>query len=322
VDFMEKFMPRKLIFPVLVLLLIVQACNVPTAAPPSTPLVVTDTAVPLVPTTTAPTPTNTAGPTSSPGGLTLDTLRNGTYVTTYENRMVTLINGFYSESSGVTPYSVRMLTTYALGDLNGDGNNDAAIILAENTGGTGTFESVVAILDQGGAPQQVSQEKLGDRVVVNSVDISSGVIHLDMVVHGPNDPLCCPSLPQKQNYWLIGSRLWMMRVTSTVSGTEHLININSPAVWSTVANPFTVSGAMSVRPFENTLTYRIYLTDGTMVNESSFTVTPSGGTTGTFSHDFNLSSAGITDWVILQFVDVSAADGSTIALGSIILKSP
>jgi hypothetical protein len=44
------------------------------------------------------------------------------------------------------------------------------------------------------------------------------------------------------------------------------------------------------------------------------------GITGTFSHDFNLSSAGITDWVIIQFVDVSAADGSTIALGSVILK--
>ena len=42
---------------------------------------------------------------------------------------------------------------------------------------------------------------------------------------------------------------------------------------------------------------------------------------GTFSHDFNLSSAGLTDWIIIQFVDVSAADGSTIALASVILKA-
>jgi hypothetical protein len=315
-------MPYRLIFPILFLLLAVQACNVPIASPTSTPVVVADTALAPEPTAIPPTPSTPIAPTSSPAGLTLDSLRNGTYVTTYESQTVTLINGFYSGSMGATPYSVRMLTTYALGDLNGDGNNDAAIILAENSGGTGTFVSVVAVLDQGGAAQQVSQEKLGDRVVVNSVDITSGVIHLDMVVDGPNDPLCCPSLPQKQNYWLINSRLWLMRVTSTVGGTEHLININSPAVWASVANPFTVSGAMSVLPFENTLAYRIYLTDGTKVNESSFTVTPAGGNTGTFTHEFNLSSAGITDWVILQFVDVSAADGSTTALGSIILKAP
>jgi hypothetical protein len=161
---------------------------------------------------------------------------------------------------------------------------------------------------------------LGDRAVINSVDISSGVIHLDLIAHGPTDPMCCPSLPQKQNYWLIGDQLWLMRLSSTIGGTEHLIAVDTPANWATVANPFTISGSMTVLPFENTLAYRIYRIDGTKVNESSFTVTPSVGITGTFLHDFNLGSTGITDWVIIQFVDVSAADGSSIALGSVILK--
>jgi hypothetical protein len=162
---------------------------------------------------------------------------------------------------------------------------------------------------------------LGDRVQINSVDISSGVIHLDMLVDGPSDPLCCPTLPQKQNYWLIGNRLWLMRLNSTVGGVEHIINVDSPVVWTTVTNPFTVNGSVTVLPFENTLAFHIYLTDGTKVNDSSLTVTPSSGTAGTFTHDFNLSSAGITDWVIIQFVESSAADGSTVALGSVILKA-
>jgi hypothetical protein len=156
---------------------------------------------------------------------------------------------------------------------------------------------------------------------MNTVDISSGVIHLDMIVQGPSDPLCCPSQPQNQNYWLIGTKLWLMRQTSTIGGTEHIINVDLPANWASVTNPFTISGSMTILPFENTLVYHIYLVDGIQVNQSSFTVTPSEGIAGTFSHDFNLSSVGITDWVIIQFVDTSAADGSTIALGSIILKA-
>jgi hypothetical protein len=261
------------------------------------------------------------GPTAAPGGLTLDMLRNATYTIPYFLRTVKLVNGSYSEGSGATFYSVQMLDVYAYGDLNGDGKVDAAVILAENQGGSGVFESVIAVINQGGTPHQASQAQLGDRVLVNSVDISSGVIHLDMVVQGPSDPMCCPSVPQKQNYWLIGNRLWLMRLTSTIGGTEHLINVDIPAIWSTVSNPFTVSGSLTVLPFENALASHLYMIDGTKVNDSSLTVTPSSGSAGTFSQDFNLSSAGITDWVIIQFVDVSAADGSTIALGSVILKA-
>lgn len=316
-------MNRKLFFPVLGLMLVIMACSVQinTTNPP--PVSITDTLVPPIKVTETPTlPSLTPSPLPPSGPeLSLDSLRNAIYYAPFYERTVTLVNGSYSEGSGATAYSVQMLDVYALGDLNGDGKFDAAIILAENDGGTGGFESLIAVINQGGTPHQESQVQLGDRVQMNTVDISSGVIHLDMVVQGPSDPLCCPSQPQKQNYWLIGNRLWLMRLNSTIGGTEHIINVDTPANWNTVTNPFTIGGSMTVLPFENTLAYHIYLIDGTKVNESSFTVTPSGGTAGTFSHDFNLSSAGITDWVIIQFVDTSAADGSTIALGSIILKA-
>ena len=277
----------------------------------------------MVPTLTNPAVTTdtSVAPTPISGGLTLDMLRNGTYHTPAYDRTVSLVNGSYSDVSGSGTFSVQMLNVYAIGDLNGDGKNDAAVILAENDGGSGVFESVVALVDQAGAPHQVSQAQLGDRVLVNSVDISSGVIHLDLVVQGPSDPLCCPSLPQKQNFWLIGEKLWLMHLDSTIGGTEHTIVVEIPANWATLTNPFTVNGSLTVLPFENTLAYRIYLIDGTPVNQSSFTVIPNSGISGTFSHDFNLSAAGITDWVIIQFVDTSAADGSTIALGSVILKA-
>jgi Immunoglobulin-like domain of bacterial spore germination len=328
-------MNHKIILPLLALLLAVMACAIQSPAPTQTmPVSAPSTATTLPPiapipaspslsgTPLPPRPTQPGAPaTAVPGGLTLDMLKNATYQTPVYGRMVKLVNGSYSEGSGTSAFSVQLLDIYAFGDLNGDGQADAAVLLAENGGGSGDFESVVAVIDQGGTPHQQSQAQLGDRVQIQSADISSGVIHLDMLVQGPNDPMCCPTLPQKQNYWLIDDRLWLMRVESTIGGTPHIIVVESPGIWSTVGNPFTVSGSVSVLPFENTLAYRIYLTDGTKVNESPLTVTPTSGTAGTFAHDFNLSSAGITDWVIIQFVDVSAADGSTIALGSVILRA-
>jgi hypothetical protein len=327
-------MNRKIMLSFFALVLAVMACNIQPATsaptessltpsietpkPATPPLAITATPTVMSP---FPTPTNPAASvTSMPNDLSLDMLKNGTYFAPSYKRTVTLVNGSYSEGSGGNSYSVRMLDAYAFGDLNGDGKADAAVLLAENGGGSGVFVSLVAVLNQAGTPQQ-NQAELGDRVLVNSADISSGVIHLDMTVPGPNDPSCCPTLPQIQSFWLIDNQLWLMHLTSTINGTKHEIVVESPGIWTTNVNPFTVNGSVTVLPFENTLAYRIFLTDDTKVNENPITVTPTTGTSGTFTHDFNLTSAGITDWVIIQFVEISAADGSTIALGSVILKA-
>jgi len=310
-------MNRKLLLPSLVLVLAVLACNMPAGTPPGP----TDTLAPGVPSDTPAGPASvtpggspTDTPTTPPGGgLTLDMLRNGTYHAPFYNRTVTLVNGAYSEGTG--GYTVNMLDVVAFGDLNGDHHDDAAIILVENGGGSGQFESVLAVTLQSGAPHQIGQAELGDRVLINSANISSGVIHLDMMVDGPTDPLCCPSLPEKQNYWMIGNLLWLMRVTTTTGGVEHAINITSPGNWASVSNPFPLNGNVSVLPFENTLAYKVYLIDGTVVNSASLTTDSSG----MFSHSFNFSSAGITGFVIIQFTDNSAADGSVVALGSVII---
>jgi len=311
-------MNRKLPLPILAIALAILACNIQTGSITSPAPVITtmDTAVPSVTTTSTPGQTVTA---TDVGGLTLDMLRNGTYFAPAYEKTVTLVNGAYSENSS-GGYNVQMLDVYAFGDLNGDGIEDAAIILVENDGGSGQFVSLIVIYDSGGSPVQAGQSTLGDRVQVNSMNISTGVIHLDMLVQAPNDPMCCPSLAEKQSYWMISGHLWLMRVTTTSSGTERTITVNSPANWAGVTSPFSVTGDVSISPFENTLAYRIFLPDETKVNESSLLVSSAGmGTPGTFSQTINLTMAGITGPVIIQFVDESAADGSTLAMGSVLV---
>ncbi len=83
----------------------------------------------------------------------------------------------------------------ALGDLNGDGIADAAALLAENYGGTGTFVSLLAILDVGGQPVQAGAYLIDDRPKIGSMRIDNGQITLGSEIHGPNDPGCCASLP-------------------------------------------------------------------------------------------------------------------------------
>jgi hypothetical protein len=312
-------MKRKIIPPLLALLLAVTACNLQTAPPAPT------VAVPAASTDTVPQPESTDTPfpePSVPSGLTLDLLKNGTYHVPFYDRTVTLVNGSYSNDSSTDPYSVRLLDVVAFGDLNGDGTGDAAVVLVENTGGTGQFESIIPVLNAGGAPVQAGESQLGDRVRINAMIIDSGRIRLDMFVQGPNDPMCCASQPETQYYGMLGNTFWLTRLTTrTPDQRDRSITIDSPADNADVNNPFIIQGSVTIAPFENNLVSRIYLPDGTLVNESPLMVDSSGimGGPGTFSRDVDLSNAGITGPVIIQFLDLSAADGSTLALGSVVL---
>jgi hypothetical protein len=306
-------MNPKTILLILVLVLAVTACNIQSAAPTASlpsAAASTDTVPP-------PAPTNTPSPVPvAPAGLSLDMLKNGSYHVPFYDLTVTLANGSYSNGSSTDPYSVQMLDLAAFGDLNGDGISDAAILLVENTGGTGQFESIIPVLNAGGAPVQAGESQLGDRVRINAMIIDSGKIRLDMFVQGPNDPMCCASQPETQYFGMLGDTFWLTRLTTqTPDKRDRSITIDSPADNADVNNPFTIA------PFENNLASRIFLLDGTSVNESPQMVDSGGsmGGPGSFSKEVDLSYAGITGPVIIQFLDLSAADGTTLALGSIFL---
>lgn len=292
-------MNSRSIYLTIALVMALSACGLPAATP-----------VPSVPAA------------SSVPALTLETLRNATYTLPTFGNTVTLTDGGYRYENGPEKLDVILLDVHATGDLNGDGAEDAAVILGENSGGSGTFESVIAVYNDNGMPVQAGAAQLGDRVLVKSAVIQNGEITLDMMVHGPNDGLCCPSLPNVQTYRMIGGHLWLTRVISNISGNaERIITVSEPVNGAEVSNPFTVTGDVTIAPFENTLAVRIFLPDGTVVNESPLmVVAPDMGAPGTFSRQFDLSNAGITGLVIIQFVEVSMADGSTLALGSVVVN--
>lgn len=324
-------MKRKLILPFLALALALLACSVQinTTNPPH--MSITDTLIPpIIATETPPLPTLPPPPlTPSVPELLLDSLRNATYdITDFTgtSRTVTLVNGGYA--SGPDSIAADYLTVYmgdlvAFGDLNYDGVNDAAVILGINTGGTGVFTYIAAVLNISGTPAHVASVFIDDRPMINRLSITSGEILSDIILHGADDPGCCPSMSVEQGYRLanINELILSRWAGQTTGGLPRAININSPADLANVSYPFTVSGSVTIGPFENTLAYSVYTSDNTLVtNGSVMTDSPDPGDPGSFSLPVNLSLAGVYGLVRIEFSELSMADGSLMTLDSVLVN--
>ena len=118
---------------------------------------------------------------------------------------VQLTDGQYTDTEEYL--HMELLNLRAYGDLDGDGVDDAAVLLATNTGGSGVFVDLAVVLDRGGRPQETARFFLGDRVKPERMTINSGLIELALVVHGPDDALCCPTEHVVWRFRLVGSDL-------------------------------------------------------------------------------------------------------------------
>jgi heat shock protein HslJ len=141
----------------------------------------------------------------------LENLTYQSYIT--ESGMAPLENGEYREPAApdsAEEIVVLLTDSVATGDLNGDGIPDAAVVLATNSGGSGVFIDLAVVVVEDGQPVNVAITPLGDRVQINSLTIQDGQIVVDMVVQGPDDPMCCPTQQVVETYELQGYELVQM----------------------------------------------------------------------------------------------------------------
>jgi hypothetical protein len=290
--------------------LVLSACSQPTTA--------VQTAEPSAP-TAAPLPKGTPSAALQP--VTEEAVMNSTYTIQDGKQTVQLTNGKYETGQGADYVMATVVPPVAFGDLNGDGVADAAVVLAENFGGSGTFLSLVPVLatQEGASPQKGIS--LGDRVQVKSVSISGGTVSVSLLAQGPNDPMCCPSQAQTRTYeYMQGTGLVLLSVSSqTANGLNRTITIDTPAAGSNVSSPMPLSGSVTITPFENNLVVKLYDASGTQISASPLPVTAAEmGGPGTFSTSVDLAAASVpVGMVRVEVVDTSSADGSILALAAV-----
>jgi len=87
---------------------------------------------------------------------------------------------------------VKILGEPASGDLDGDGVTDAAVLLVETTGGSGTFYHVAAALNQNGNFVGTRAVFLGDRIAPRQLVIRHGILIIDYAERRPGESMATP----------------------------------------------------------------------------------------------------------------------------------
>jgi hypothetical protein len=132
---------------------------------------------------------NAQGAATPPPELSRAALANGTYETEGAGT-VPLVNGAYRGE--LSAGAVRFFTSARLEESIGYGQwhgiPAAAVVLASNGGGSGTFYELLLILALSGEAVPAGRASLGDRVIINSVSMTpDGTIVVDMMDHGPGE---------------------------------------------------------------------------------------------------------------------------------------
>jgi len=137
------------------------------------------------------------------------TVNNFRYYLEFEKKHVRLKNGRFKQGSTPDDFLNVVLDGHLIGDLDNNGTDDAVAVLASNTMGSGVFFELTALVAdmESDVVRQTHSVILGDRIKVNAIGMESGQITLDLTVHKPEDPSCCPSQKIKKRFILIENRL-------------------------------------------------------------------------------------------------------------------
>jgi hypothetical protein len=301
-------------------LLFLGACTMfqpPTPDPP--------TPVPATATLTMPTP---VVPTPLPElpGISPEQVRNSEYLLGFfdQIRMVQLVDGQFQEGApGSTDYiSVSVTDFIARGDLNGDGENEAIAIVAENYGGSGTFVFLAVYQYLNNEAVFLTSIFLDDRPIINHLEVENGKIFVDAIIHDRDDPMCCPTLETTRHYLLNGINLILTDYsTLTPLGDPRAITIEAPVGGARVSGIIRLKGNVTISPFENNLVYRIYDLGGVELSAGPITVEAMDlGAPGTFESAIDLGNIITNTTIRITVEDINVANGSLFAMDSVILQ--
>jgi hypothetical protein len=168
----------------------------------------------------APTQTSSRGlsaevqPTQTPQSKAsiLDALTNAEYpIELASGGKAKLKDGYFEEEvapGSATKTKITLGKLRAVGDVNGDGLEDALVTLVVDPGGSGTFTYLALALNQAGKPEPLAAVLLGDRIIVKSLALQNGSAEVTMLTRKPDEPMSAePTVEEKLIFNLQGNQL-------------------------------------------------------------------------------------------------------------------
>jgi len=281
-----------------------------------------ETPVPVISTLTeTETPQSLASPTTAPDYV--DELRNAQYQLGLPDslQIVQLKDGKFEQGApgGADFISVTVTDFVTRGDLNNDGEDEVSALIAENFGGTGTFVFLAIYADVDGKLTFQTSKLIDDRSLINALSIENNEIFLDATTHASEDPMCCPTLKTTRHFRFVDGQLVMTDYTTfTPDGRPRTITITAPASGAVTYSSVQVKGDVAIAPFENNLVYRIYDVGGVELSSGAITVSsPDPGAPGTFDTVIPIRTVLSGAVIRIEVQDISAADGSLLAMDSV-----
>lgn len=93
--------------------------------------------------------------------------------------------------------TLRIVGDPVAGDVSGDGRPDAALLLQNDSGGSGTFYYAVVAVDDGGSYRATNALPLGDRIKPESVNVADGRFVYRFLERKPGEPMSAEPTVQK-----------------------------------------------------------------------------------------------------------------------------
>ena len=133
-------------------------------------------------------------------GSAADPLHASYMVEGQEVRLVASRGESQSGPGSATKIRTSVFGKPAYGDLDGDGDDDAAVLLVQEPGGTGTFYYVAAALNVNGLYRGTNAILLGDRIAPQNVAIRNGLVVANYADRRPEEPMSAPPSVGKSKY--------------------------------------------------------------------------------------------------------------------------
>jgi uncharacterized lipoprotein YbaY len=142
---------------------------------------------------------------SSP--LSASDLNNATYPLEVKGGQATFMRGQFEDPEAKIKATIAP-SPRANGDLNGDGSPDAAMSIIMNSGASGVFTFVAAVINNAGIAQPADVVLIGDRITLSNLVITDGALMVNYLDRKPDEPMSArPSVPMTKVFTLKDGKL-------------------------------------------------------------------------------------------------------------------